>query len=245
MREIMGVLTAGLLVSAAVWMLLARPQEHRLKILLRSQADKPAAHAGSTLIRRWFPTLFDRTPQHQSAQDQAVALVDRAVQLLRVGVLPARVMRLLSEIPGDAELAAALGRMARVIELGEPPHVAIDKHLGALPESEREVLAGMSAVWFVAESAGAPAADMLARYAQTCREKADSERERDVALAGPQSTVTVLTWLPLLSIALAVIIGADFAALLTSPAGFASLTGGVALLFAGRLWMRVMLKKAL
>ena len=73
----------------------------------------------------------------------------------------------------------------------------------------------------------------------------DSARERAIALAGPQSTVKVLTALPLLSLGLAVLIGADPAELLTSVPGAVSCISGAVLLVVGRLWMRRMLKRAL
>jgi tight adherence protein B len=96
----------------------------------------------------------------------------------------------------------------------------------------------------VAESAGAPAADVLERYARSRREIAEAERERAVALAGPQATVTVLTWLPAAGLGLALLIGADPLSLLGSPAGLVSIGSGVVLLAAGRLWMRRMLERA-
>ncbi|MGO1607672.1 MAG: type II secretion system F family protein, partial [Brevibacterium yomogidense] len=87
-------------------------------------------------------------------------------------------------------------------------------------------------------------ADVLTRYAHSRREIADAERERLVALAGPQATVTVLTWLPAAGLGLALLIGADLGSLLGSPLGLASIGGGVILLACGRVWMTRMLEKA-
>ncbi|MGO1831666.1 MAG: type II secretion system F family protein [Brevibacterium yomogidense] len=174
---------------------------------------------------------------------RAIAVIDRAAALLRIGMPPATVTTQLAEV-SDPDLAAVLIRVSRSMSLGDDPRTAIARHVGGLPPTLAEVLVGMGAVWEVAESAGAPAADVLTRYAHSRREIADAERERLVALAGPQATVTVLTWLPAAGLGLALLIGADLGSLLGSPLGLASIGGGVILLACGRVWMTRMLEKA-
>lgn len=178
------------------------------------------------------------------SDESAIAVVDRCSELLRVGVPPVRAVSHIAGLGTDPELSRVLAKVARSLELGQAPHLAIRRHLGGLAPRMAEVLDGMAAVWFVAETSGAPAAEMLSEYGQSCRRKADSRRERDVALAGPQSTVKVLTWLPLISLGLSVLIGANPIRLLLSVPGFAALGAGAALLVLGRLWMRRMLRKA-
>jgi tight adherence protein B len=174
---------------------------------------------------------------------RAIAVIDRAAALLRIGLPPATVTIQLAEV-SDADLAAVLTRVSRSMSLGDAPDVAFARHAGALPGPLEQVLTGMGSVWAVAESAGAPAAGVLERYAQSRREIAEAERERAVALAGPQATVTVLTWLPVAGLGLALLIGADPLALLGSPVGLVSIGSGVVLLALGRLWMRRMLEGA-
>src|SRR5699024_2822364 len=82
--------------------------------------------------------------------------------------------------------------------LGEEPGRAIATRSAALPGPAAEVLAGMAAVWTVSERSGAPAAEMILRYASAQRDALDAERERRIAMAGPKSTVRVLSWLPLI-----------------------------------------------
>ncbi|MYM19245.1 hypothetical protein GSY69_04485 [Brevibacterium sp. 5221] len=221
-------LLAGLFAGVGWWALTWSPAARRLRALSADRAP-------------------DRRRIRRRAADtglEAVAAVDRSVELLRAGIPPAGVMQHLAALPGDARLTEALARSGRSLELGDSPHTAIRRHLGGVDAEAAEVLDGMAAVWHVAETAGAPAADMLARYAGTCRERADSARERAVALAGPASTVRVLTWLPLLSLGLAMLIGANPVRLLGSAPGLVSLLGGTALLLAGRAWMRIMLRRA-
>lgn len=196
-----------------------------------------------TLIGRPAPEATIKQQKHHDDTAQALAVIDRAVELLRSGIPPARVMGHLATLPGSDALVSALTLMSRSLELGDPPHTAIRRHSEGLDPAAAEVFSGMASIWFVAQSAGAPVADMLARYAVTCRERADAARERDVALAGPQSTVRVLSWLPLLSLGLALLIGADPLKLVSSVAGALSLVSGAALLVAGRVWMRAMLRR--
>lgn len=174
---------------------------------------------------------------------RAIAVIDRAAALLRIGLPPAAVTAQLAEV-SDEDLAEVLLRTTRSLSLGDDPATAFDRHVHALPESLAQVLTGLGAVWTVAESAGAPAADVLERYARSRREIAEAERERAVALAGPKATVTVLTWLPAAGLGLALLIGADPVSLLSSPPGLVSIGAGVLLLLAGRLWMRRMLEQA-
>lgn len=174
---------------------------------------------------------------------RAIAVIDRAAALLRIGLPPATVTIQLAEV-SDVDLAVVLTRVSRSMSLGDDPGVAFARHADALPGPLSQVLTGMGSVWAVAESAGAPAADVLERYARSRREIAEAERERAVALAGPQATVTVLTWLPAAGLGLALLIGADPLALLGSPVGLVSIGSGIVLLTAGRLWMRRMLERA-
>ncbi len=179
-----------------------------------------------------------------SEDSPMIAVIDRAVQLLKVGIEPARAMTLVADLPDNAVAERVLRKVARAMELGEKPDQALRMYAGELGDEDARILTGMASVWFVSEQAGAPAAEMLASYASTCRDRADAMRERDVALAGPISTVMVLSWLPIMSLGLAVLVGADLVELVTSVPGALSICGGLALLVVGRIWMRSMLAGA-
>ncbi len=173
-----------------------------------------------------------------------IAVIDRAVQLLKVGIEPARAMTLVADLPDNEVAERVLRKVARAMELGEKPDQALRMYAGELDDEDARILTGMASVWFVSEQAGAPAAEMLASYASTCRDRADAMRERDVALAGPISSVMVLSWLPIMSLGLAVLVGADLVELVTSVPGALSICGGLVLLVVGRIWMRSMLASA-
>ena len=179
-----------------------------------------------------------------SEDSPMIAVIDRAVQLLKVGIEPARAMTLVADLPDNAVAERVLRKVARAMELGEKPDQALHMYAGELGDEDARILTGMASVWFVSEQAGAPAAEMLASYASTCRDRADAMRERDVALAGPISTVMVLSWLPIMSLGLAVLVGADLVELVTSVPGALSICGGLVLLVVGRIWMRSMLAGA-
>ncbi|PMD05375.1 type II secretion system F family protein [Brevibacterium paucivorans] len=179
-----------------------------------------------------------------SEDSPMIAVIDRAVQLLKVGIEPARAMTLVADLPENAVAERVLRKVARAMELGEKPEQALRMYAGELGDEDARILTGMASVWFVSEQAGAPAAEMLASYASTCRDRADAMRERDVALAGPISSVMVLSWLPIMSLGLAVLVGADLVELVTSVPGALSICGGLVLLVVGRIWMRSMLAGA-
>ena len=180
----------------------------------------------------------------ESEDSPMIAVIDRAVQLLKVGIEPARAMTLVADLPDNAVAERVLRKVARAMELGEKPEQALRMYAGELGDEDARILTGMASVWFVSEQAGAPAAEMLASYASTCRDRADAMRERDVALAGPISSVMVLSWLPIMSLGLAVLVGADLVELVTSVPGALSICGGLVLLVVGRIWMRSMLAGA-
>lgn len=232
----------GGLAAAGWWLLSADAAASRLTQLLPTRAGADQSPSRPRLFARWRRQAATASgPDDESA---AIAMIDRAAELLRVGMPPEAIMSQLGELSDDPHSAEVLGRMSRSMRLGERPHEAIRRHAGQLPTAQRDIFDGMAAVWFVAETAGAPAADMLARYATSCREKADAARERAVALAGPQSTVRVLTWLPVFSLGLGAFIGANPLRLALTVPGVLSLGGGIALLLAGRAWMRAMLRRA-
>ena len=222
-------LTAGILIALAWLLLVDRVALHRLRRLLSKET------------RRRLPA---RPLSIEDQQTHAVSCIDKASELLRVGMPPASVMKHLGELEEDTELQRVLMRISKSLSLGQSPYTAIERDAQSLKEPVRDVLRGMAAVWFVAETAGAPAADMLARYGKTCREHLDAERERAVALAGPASTVTVLTWLPVISLGLGIVVGARPGEILSSPLAMGSVALGVILLVTGRLWMQSMLKQA-
>ena len=226
------VATAVLVVAGIV---LAAPSDPgaRLRELLRRNDDVDGGRPRRRLSGRGGP-LADS----QAERLWAIAAVEYCAHLLKVGMTPQAVMATLSR------QNEALAPISRAISLGEEPGRAIATRSAALPGPAAEVLAGMAAVWTVSERSGAPAAEMILRYASAQRDALDAERERRIAMAGPKSTVRVLSWLPLIGIGLGLLIGVEPAQLATGLPGQLSLGGGVALYALGRWWMRTMMLRA-
>lgn len=228
----------------AVWLFMGPGASQRVRRLVTGQQKS----RGSVRDRlRSFVMRVRGRPDDgvdPGADSPMIAVIDRAVQLLKVGIEPARAMTLVAEVPDNQVAERVLRKVARAMELGEKPHRALSLYASELGEEDARILSGMASVWFVSEQAGAPAAEMLASYASTCRDRADAVRERDVALAGPIASVMVLSWLPIISLGLAVLVGADLIELVTSVPGALSLFGGLVLLVVGRVWMRSMLAGA-
>lgn len=181
-----------------------------------------------------------RTRRQDPEQEKlwAIGIVENAAHLLKVGMTPQAVMATLSRQNGD------LGPISRAISLGEEPGRAIVTRSTGLPPAAAEVMAGMAAVWTVSERSGAPAADMILRYATAQRDALDAERERRIAMAGPRSTVRVLSWLPLIGVGLGVLIGVQPAELISGLPGQLSIGGGMLLYILGRWWMTAMMRSA-
>lgn len=226
------VLTAVLVIAGIV---LAAPSDPgtRLRQLLRLDEDDDARRPARGLFRR------GRTPSDSQAERLwAIAAVEYCAHLLKVGMTPQAVMATL------CRQNEALAPISRAISLGEEPGRVIATHSAGLPGPAAEVLTGMAAVWTVSERSGAPAAEMILRYAAAQRDALDAERERRIAMAGPKSTVRVLSWLPLIGIGLGLLIGVEPAQLATGLPGQLSLGGGVVLYALGRWWMRTMMLRA-
>ena len=105
--------------------------------------------------------------------------------------------------------------------------------------------AGLAACVRVSERSGAPLAGVLSRYAAQLEAGLDSQAARETAMAGPQATVRLLTWLPVGGLGLGYLLGADpVGILLGSPLGWLAGTAGVALSLAGRFWSRALVRQA-
>ena len=111
---------------------------------------------------------------------------------------------------------------------------------------ERRIWGELAACFDIAAASGCPLADVLTRLAAQLEVEDDAEAARQTALAGPQATVTLLTWLPLLGLGLGVALGVDpLAILLGTPFGVAALAAGVVLTAAGRIWSARLVRAAI
>lgn len=213
-----------------------------LSVILSAPLD-PASRLQDLLRTRTTsnePRRAGRRAKEDPEQEKlwAISAVENCAHLLKVGMTPQAVMATLSR--QNAQLAP----ISRAISLGEEPGRAIATRGAELPGAAAEVFAGMSSVWTVSERSGAPAADMILRYARAQRSALDADRERHIAMAGPKATVRVLSWLPLIGVGLGLLIGVKPAELFSGLPGQLSIGGGIVLYLLGRWWMRRMMVRA-
>lgn len=98
----------------------------------------------------------------------------------------------------------------------------------------------------ISERSGAALAELLDQLATDLENSADMRRTLDTALAGPRTTSKLLTFLPLIGLALGQLLGvAPLKVLFTHPLGKVALIGGVLLWVANRWWCKNMLAKIL
>lgn len=152
-------------------------------------------------------------------------------------------------IPGHAAGGPAYGLSAVSVTVlaaaraaaasGAPVSEAIRRTVPGASEGNREarIWWELAACLDIAEASGCPLADVLTRFAAQLEVEDDADAARQTALAGPKTTVALLTWLPLMGLGLGAALGVDpLAVLLGTPLGLAALAVGIALTVAGRIW---------
>lgn len=170
-------------------------------------------------------------PRAQTPTAPPYATVLRLAVLLQAGIAPAGAWRYLAGA-GDADA----GRVMAGYEEGT-----------SLADRIAGLGAGWSPVagaWSVATVVGAPLAETLRAMAAALRDADEGRDEVRVALAEPAATSRLMTWLPLLSVALGVVLGFDTLAALATPAGMACAAVGATLMIVARRWTRRMVAAA-
>lgn len=259
------------LAFSACWLLFAGGSRSRLLPLMRKAAapragtEERRVEPGSSPRRLPPPRLFGR----REAADfhEMPLLVHQLTALLRAGRSPQQLWQDALEAyrPRDEteQTAAGTGRefAERIIPVLKAARRAADlgysvagairaaqgQTAGAGEEAKqlRRMWLDVALCWEVAEQSGAPLADLLARYALQLEAGLDAQAARDTALAGPQATVRLLTWLPVFGLGLGILMGVDpLTVLFGTPVGWAALAAGVVLMLAGRWWSSKMVASA-
>ena len=160
------------------------------------------------------------------------------------------------------QVLAACDAIAADLRAGQPPSSALDRaarawpelapvaatgHLGAdVPTAMREVarrpgggkLRRAAATWQVAHETGAGLADAMHAAAQAIREELQTSRLVATELAAAHATARMLAVLPAGVLLLGIGVGGDpVGFLLDSTPGVVVLAAGLALSFAGLLWL--------
>lgn len=160
-----------------------------------------------------------------------------------VGAVPAveAVLAVAAALRAGASPAAAWRRCWGVAAPDGVPSLADARSRCADDRHAAAVVAGAR----LAARTGAPLADVLERVGASLAEDEAVEGQRRAALAGPQATVRVLSWLPAVGAALGWSLGADpVGVLLDGGVGTALLVGAGALTWLGRRWSGRLLRAA-
>lgn len=207
---------------------------------------------------RWWRAggTGDRDP----AEALAATVVAVAAEL-RAGRSPADAWRVGAHVavasdgvPAQRDLLAAVGAPgAGGVRAVTPPRgpgpPVTPRPVGArlprgrpLPAARRRELLrrvhALRAATRLAGELGAPLAGVLEECARSMQADADAETEVRGALAGPQHTTRLLTWLPALGLLTGVLLGArPHAVLLDGGAGSLAAGAGVLLTLTGRAWV--------
>ncbi|GAB2450307.1 type II secretion system F family protein [Xylanimonas ulmi] len=144
-------------------------------------------------------------------------VVAQVVALLRAGAPPGAAWTRAAGVPVDG--------------LGVPEAAALATVVGDAPAR------AVAAATRLALTVGAPLGRVLEAVSDTLAAQAESDAEREAALAGPRATARVLLWLPAVGALLGWALGADpWAAATDGGPGTAAVAGGLVLLAVGHWW---------
>lgn len=221
---------------------------HRVRAAARREPD-------GTRSRPWRARLC-RDATAEAAE--WIALLRRLAALLRAGRSPAAAFEGGAGGAGPRRRTATARHVDQVcLSVAAAARLGLSTSgaLAAVPAPELghrplerwavSVTAELALCWEVSERTGAPLTELLGGLADALEAELDAEAARSTALAGPRSTVRILTWLPVLGIALGMLMGVDpLRTLLTTPWGLAALLAGAALTVLGRAWTRALIGRA-
>lgn len=177
-----------------------------------------------TRPRGWGP--IRRSPQSATPDSAGTAeVVLRLAVLLQAGVSPARAWEHMARA-GDP----SAGLVVASLERGMP-----------LPEAIAAVGTGswrdVAVACKVAGVVGAPLAECLRGVAFALRDAQEAADDVRIALAEPAGTARLMSWLPLVALALGAALGFDiFGTLVGNPLGLACLGGGAVLIVLAHRW---------
>jgi len=169
------------------------------------------------------------------SRNDAAELCGRVAALSRAGLPAARVWSVLADSRGPT--AEAAGVVAGMLAVGgstaDGLRLAATQHTGPGVDA----LGWLAVTAEVIDRSGAPAALVLEEVSAGLIAQIAQADEREVALAGPRATASVLAALPLAGIVLGALIGVNtLAVLLGTPAGWACSASGGLFWVAGRAW---------
>lgn len=210
---------------------------------------RPGTGAAALLRTRW-----GRDAAGEAAE--WITLLRRLAALLEAGRSPAAAFgaagpagrprsataRHIEGLCAAVAASARLGLSASAALAAAP--AAVLGHRG-LERRAASTTADLALCWAVSERTGAPLSGLLGGLADALEADLDADAARSTALAGPRSTVRILTWLPVLGIGLGMLMGVHpLRTLLTTPWGLAALGAGAVLTAVGRAWTSALIGRA-
>ncbi|MFW0109153.1 type II secretion system F family protein [Rothia sp. P13129] len=137
-----------------------------------------------------------------------------------------------------------LQRMYQAAYTGAPM-VTVLKDLSLARSYSYQRCLELISCWYIAEKTGAPIAQAIERLARFYEREIDLDQSRRSAMAAPQTTGTILSWLPALGLTLGALMGAKPIEILTQTWGGVLLSlMGLWLALAGRLWTSKLIAQA-
>lgn len=114
--------------------------------------------------------------------------------------------------------------------------------LDGLAESQRQ---HFEVIWSLAMRLGGSVAGAIDSLGQAFAAQQKHIREVELAFAGPKATAKLVSFLPVVGLGLAQVMGMNpIGAIFTTPVGFLSVALGAVLLIAGRVWSKSILNRA-
>ena len=176
-------------------------------------------------------------------RDDAAELCGRVAALSRAGLPTARVWQVLAESPGCTAEPAAV--VAGMLAVGGSTADGLRLAASRLTGTGVEALGWLAVTAEVIDRAGAPAALVLDEVGAGLIAQIAQADEREVALAGPRATASVLAALPLAGVALGGLIGVNILGVLFgTPLGWACTASGGLLWGLGRAWSAALVRSA-
>jgi tight adherence protein B len=177
------------------------------------------------------------------SRDDAAELCGRVAALSRAGLPASRVWQVLADSRGST--AEAAGVVAGMLAVGGSTADGLRLAASRLSGTGVEALGWLAVTAEVIDRSGAPAALVLDEVGAGLVAQIAQADEREVALAGPRATASVLAALPLAGVALGALIGVNtIAVLLGTRLGWACAACGGLLWGAGRAWSSRLVRSA-
>jgi tight adherence protein B len=198
--------------------------------VLGSSGDPALGLAAGVLTATAGVVVRSRLIRRRAGRERAelIAAARMLVAELQVGSRPAEALRAAAELAPTH--AAALRGAAERAAVGSDVSAAFGPDAGA-------GLVALGHAWRVAEAAGAPVAEVLARVAEDLEDGRRREQAVNAALAGSRSSALMLAVLPAVGLLLGASMGADpLGVLIGTPTGRAVCMAGALLDAAGVLW---------